>query len=386
MFSRSMAATGAQTGVRETDVRAMLGFVGDLASLETPPEFRAGVLPGLRDLVPCEIATYNQIDFEAESMLTAEDPAGVVFDGAVETFVRLGHQNPLVERYQRTRDGRPYKWSDLITRRQLHRTELYEATYARMSVEYQMAFCLPAPPELIIAFALSRSHRDFSERDRRILNLIRAPMIQAYRTVERYADLVERLAAVERGLERNGVGVAMLERSGDRRQVAYASGEAARAFGLEGPGPVRPERLPRALRDWLRELNPRPDGVGLAPPLVLAGPDGTQSAVRFLPAREPENADVLLVEPAGELVSIPTLRAAGLTAREAEVLRLVALGHTNPQIAAKLTLSPRTVQKHLEHVYAKLGASSRTQALLTAWSIGRTATASEPAMPESGSE
>lgn len=364
----------------------MLGFVSDLAALESPGEFRSGVLPGLRDLVPCEIATFNEIDFEAETMQAAEDPAGAIFDGALETFVRLGHQNPLVTMYQRTRDGRPYKWSDVISRRELHRTELYQAAYALMNVEFQIAFCLPAPPELIIAFALNRSSRDFSERDRRLLNLVRSPMIQAYRTVERYAALVERLAAVERGLERNGAGVAMLEPSGDRLEVAYASGEAARTLGLDGSGPVRPERLPTALRDWLRDLDPRAGGAGLVPPLVLTGPDGTQSAIRFLPARQPDSADVLLVEPAAELVSASTLRAAGLTAREAEVLGLVALGDTNPQIAAKLTLSPRTVQKHLEHIYAKLGARSRTQALLTAWSIGRTATDAGAGTTESGSD
>jgi DNA-binding CsgD family transcriptional regulator len=349
-----MASTGAQRAVREADVRAMLGFVGDLAALETPAEFRAGVLPGLRELVPCEIASYNEIDFEAETMRAAEDPEGAIVEGSVEAFVRLGHQNPLVARYQRTRDGRPYKWSDLITRRELHETELYSLTYARMGVEYQIAFCLPAPAELIIAFALNRSARDFSERDRRLLNLIRGPMIQAFRTVERYASVVRRLDALERGLEQGGVGVAMLER-----------------VGLEGDGPVPRERLPRKLRDWLRERSPAAPITGASPPLLLGDPEGSQSAIRFLAARRAGDPDVLLVEPAGELVSVDTLRAAGLTPREAEVLQLVALGRSNPEIARELTLSPRTVQKHLEHVYSKLGASSRVQALLTAWSISR---------------
>jgi DNA-binding CsgD family transcriptional regulator len=358
----------------------MLGFVGDLAALETPAEFRAGVLPGLRELVPCEIASYNEIDFEAETMRTAEDPEGAIVEGSVEAFVRLGHQNPLVARYQRTRDGRPYKWSDLVTRRELHRTELYSQTYALMGVEYQIAFCLPAPAELIIAFALNRGSRDFSERDRRLLNLIRGPLIQAFRTVERYASVVRRLEALERGLEQGGVGVAMLERVGGRHQLAYASESAARVLGLEGDSPVPPERLRRELRDWLRERSSATPASGASPPLLLEDPEGAQSAIRFLAARRPGDADVLLVEPAGELVSVETLRAAGLTAREAEVLQLVALGRTNPEIARELTLSPRTVQKHLEHVYSKLGASSRVQALLTAWSIGRVAGESAPSV------
>jgi ATP/maltotriose-dependent transcriptional regulator MalT len=53
---------------------------------------------------------------------------------------------------------------------------------------------------------------------------------------------------------------------------------------------------------------------------------------------------------------------AGLTLREVEVLRLVAEGLTNPQVAQRLFLSPRTVQRHLNSVYRKLGVSSRTAA------------------------
>jgi DNA-binding NarL/FixJ family response regulator len=52
----------------------------------------------------------------------------------------------------------------------------------------------------------------------------------------------------------------------------------------------------------------------------------------------------------------------GLTAREVEVLRLVAAGHSNPQIAATLFLSHKTVQRHLSNIFAKTGATSRTAA------------------------
>ena len=52
----------------------------------------------------------------------------------------------------------------------------------------------------------------------------------------------------------------------------------------------------------------------------------------------------------------------GLTAREVEVLRLVAEGLTDAQVAERLTLSPRTVSQHLRSVYNKLGVSSRAAA------------------------
>jgi DNA-binding NarL/FixJ family response regulator len=55
---------------------------------------------------------------------------------------------------------------------------------------------------------------------------------------------------------------------------------------------------------------------------------------------------------------------AGLTTREVEVLRLLAGGHTNKDIAQRLYLSPRTVGHHVQHIYRKLGVSTRAGATL----------------------
>jgi DNA-binding CsgD family transcriptional regulator len=54
---------------------------------------------------------------------------------------------------------------------------------------------------------------------------------------------------------------------------------------------------------------------------------------------------------------------AGLTAREVEVLRLVAAGLTNAEIADRLSLSVRTVTTHLTHIYTKLDVSTRGAAI-----------------------
>lgn len=53
---------------------------------------------------------------------------------------------------------------------------------------------------------------------------------------------------------------------------------------------------------------------------------------------------------------------AGLTEREAEVLRLVAEGLTNNEIASQLFLSPKTVSRHLSNIFTKIGVSSRASA------------------------
>lgn len=63
----------------------------------------------------------------------------------------------------------------------------------------------------------------------------------------------------------------------------------------------------------------------------------------------------------GGAVVPPRLRARGITAREAEVLALVADGLTNAQVAERLFLSPRTVDTHVANLLAKTGAPGRTQ-------------------------
>jgi DNA-binding NarL/FixJ family response regulator len=62
----------------------------------------------------------------------------------------------------------------------------------------------------------------------------------------------------------------------------------------------------------------------------------------------------------------------GLTAREAEVLRLVATGRSNPEIAAALFLSEKTVARHLSNIFTKLDVASRTAAAAYAFDHGLT--------------
>ena len=65
---------------------------------------------------------------------------------------------------------------------------------------------------------------------------------------------------------------------------------------------------------------------------------------------------------AGHQISKVRTWPAGLTAREVEVLRLLARGLSNREIAAQLVIAPKTVGNHVEHIYAKIGVSNRALA------------------------
>ena len=58
------------------------------------------------------------------------------------------------------------------------------------------------------------------------------------------------------------------------------------------------------------------------------------------------------------------VRPLGLSSREAEIMSLIAEGHSNGEIAARLVLAEKTVKNHVNRIYAKLGAESRAAAIV----------------------
>ena len=81
-----------------------------------------------------------------------------------------------------------------------------------------------------------------------------------------------------------------------------------------------------------------------------------------------EGHGLLLLEEEHTRLEPTVFRRVGLTRREAEVLVWVAEGKTDAEIGVILGVSARTVQKHVEHIFPKLGVETRTAA--AAWAHG----------------
>lgn len=118
--------------------------------------------------------------------------------------------------------------------------------------------------------------------------------------------------------------------------------------------------LPAPLRRWLDQPE---DGAPATFTLAAVG-----HRLAFSRLRRGARGSRLLVVQRNDPVADPLslMQALKLTSREAEVLYWVALGKTNPEVANVLDMSPRTVNKHLEHVFAKLGVETRTAAVTLA--------------------
>jgi HD-GYP domain-containing protein (c-di-GMP phosphodiesterase class II) len=131
--------------------------------------------------------------------------------------------------------------------------------------------------------------------------------------------------------------------------------------GLAGRELTVQDRLLASAVAYHQLLESRPNRPALGPRGAADQLRQEARAGRF----DAESVDVVLTA-AGHQSSGRTPRSAGLTAREVEVLRLVAQGRSNREIAAELFIAEKTARNHVERVYAKLGVNNRTQASLAA--------------------
>ena len=244
----------------ETDDAALLELVGELGALMDLGELRPALLTALHRAVPSDWVSLNELG-----------PAGVVASLVEPDLEERWHdlwathagENPLYQRWQRTRDGRAYRFSDVTTREKLEGTQLYTELYGPLGLRHQVAFTLPSEPDRILAMVLSRKKRDYSDAECTFLNRARPFLIQVYR-----------------------------------------------------------------------------------------------NAIAYTQTRRPSGADLE-----------EALAAHGLTPREARVMQLIALGTPSDELARHLGVSGRTVDKHLEHAFAKLGVTSRAEATARAWQL-----------------
>ncbi|MDF0583156.1 response regulator [Bradyrhizobium yuanmingense] len=116
--------------------------------------------------------------------------------------------------------------------------------------------------------------------------------------------------------------------------------------------------LPPTLLQWLEQAKAKSGSKSQAASL----PDNPQLRFYYMGETAPNEFLLRLSKEAGTALPPEFTSELGLTTREGEVLAWLSKGKTNRDIAQILGLSPRTVDKHLEQIYAKLGVENRTAA------------------------
>lgn len=286
------------------------------------------VLDGLRELVEADAVGWNEFDPETGRLRVVVVPD----DGLTEDLgilERLAHEHPLIVHIVRNPLSTPISISDFRTRREFHRLELYHEFFKPHQIEYQCSFGIAG--DGFVGVALNRSRLDFTKEERRFLDLLRPHIVAAYSAVRARTESQLRLVRAERALEVAGREIVVLDRAG---RIEHASLRARRLLRGQDLSALTTLELPAD--DGLVHVR----RVESDPPVLLLDT-----------ARRPPRVD--------REVAL----AHRLTRRETEILELVALDYTSDQIASAMSISTRTVDKHVEHALDKLGVHSRREAV-----------------------
>jgi DNA-binding CsgD family transcriptional regulator len=170
-----------------SDYRGILEFVHAAAEVDGIDPFPEHVLARLRELVPCDTVSYGDFDpeFDSEghvwrrSVRYAGEPRAPVTPAIIEAHARLAYQYPY--RPWSPEAKRALRWSDLLSRREWHAFDLYWEVCRALEGEYELELWLATPDGVAGGFGFDSFKRDFSERDKLVLDTLRPHLVQLWR-------------------------------------------------------------------------------------------------------------------------------------------------------------------------------------------------------------
>jgi DNA-binding CsgD family transcriptional regulator len=347
--------------IAEQGLKLLNEIAAEAWSLES---FASSGLERLPRLVASEVTTLSICDLARGRRTVFSTPNRVFSAGERAAFDAHFHEHPLVLYHSKTPGGTTHRISDSLPASQFRQTPLYNDYYRCVGIDHVMALPLYVDRRFLVSFVFNRKRRDFDEAERDALDVLRpqlAALLGQALSQERTRSLLAQLDS----LAAPG-GWSAIELDGERRVVraSEATRERIAACWPQWKG-GEGARLPEALDRWLQERLEGTENLAgaQASGSLTVGRSGRALRVRLVP--NPAGGGTLLFVSLAVEADFPASAAgATLTPREREVLQWAGAGKTNLEIAAILDMSPRTVEKHFEHVFEKLGVETRTAAVM----------------------
>lgn len=363
-------------GITRQDFEGVLNFVHDLYDRRALHDLADRTMATLARIVAAERIVYGEFDVERQAARLAMQPTVIkehdgtvdgTVNGALTTLEHDFGNHPLFRYYLQSNDGRAHKASQVMTKPQFERYSENDSFIRQFGARYQMAIFFPAGPALVTVILVTRSQRDFTERERGLLNRLHPHLVRAFHNTASFNRMSRDMDALFELLEGPTSSVIVLsETGGVKRWTEQARTWIAQYCRTQFP--ASGDLLPDCFAEWYSRQLALVTQQTLAPqprdPLMV-DKNGRQLTVQLIPDHFHDEHLLLLNEKRGDM-SWSAMGEHGLTPRESEVLAWVAKGKTNADIGTILGLSDRTVQKHLEHIYQKLGVESRTTATVLA--------------------
>lgn len=344
--------------MKPADFRAIHQELPDLYRLRDAATLPVVMLEAMRRLIPCLFCTYNQINHHTGSLSAAYFPPD--WQSPMEAIMpRMAphlDRHPVYRNVYDNGDGSPHFVSDFASEEEWSRTP-FAAALETIGVRDSLIFCLYTSRQELIFIALNRGDRSFSERDREVAASMRPHLAAAFENAVAFTEAQALALLSARAIEQSPQGVALVDGQGNILHINAPAGDLIqRFFPRESSWKAV---LPGPVKTWLsRQLDPNPSPA--EPMQIEAG--GTILLIRS--ATLADGRYIILFQESDPGRKTPSLRALGLSKREAEVLHWVGEGKSNIEIGTILGISSRTVGKHLEMIFQKINVDSRVAAAL----------------------
>lgn len=344
------------------ELRQVSEFLREMYRLRTHEEFTSYLLVALPTITEGEFTSYNEINRQEATGTFKTDVPGFLDkpEHYGQALAREAKNHPILQHFEKTTDGSTVTISDFVPQRTFQESALHKEFYEPLRIPYIMGFALHNSASHSITVARHKGGSAFRERTRTILNAIRPHVLQGFQNALAVTQLQEQLTALDQVMEAGHQ--AMLSVTAEGR-IRFSTPQAQRLFARYGLRIKRgSDGLPSTLRAWLRtqlaQLASSDDVAPTIHPLAIVGKLG-RLHIRLVP----HGALHLLILQEATPNTTPDLTHLRLSARESEILGWVINGKTSPEIGLILGISPRTVHKHLQRIYSRLGVENRHAAI-----------------------
>jgi DNA-binding CsgD family transcriptional regulator len=349
------------------DLRAAIGALQSLAAQSANrTNFIDAALEELTGIVASDLTTLSVCDLKHGTRSVVGRKAEALSATDRQAFDRHFGEHPLVKFHSSHPGGPTQRISDCAGVGAFRNSGVYADYYRRIGINYVMALPLRIDNANVISIVFNRSRSDFADGERAVLDAVRQPLAAIYRNLMMCEEAGIGLKCISELAADSGWQMMRISLEG---RILDASKAALHLLARFFPDASRtPSALPETLFAWFA----RSRHWGLERPAINHGQQftllhfGSRLTVRFIPDPDDSSAGYLLMKGDRLGVSARQLGGLNLSARENEVLTLVVAGKTNGEIATILAISARTVQKHLEHIFQKLGVETRTAAAVRA--------------------
>jgi DNA-binding CsgD family transcriptional regulator len=357
------------------DLQALNRAIGEIYDARDYDSFCQTVFHAVQSLVSAELGSFTDLTIKTPRVLKVVEVLKVISgsDAHLETqrkflpaFAAHANAHPL---RPHCLFGNVVKINDFVSRNRFKNMPIYSEYYRHLDIDAQITFAIPLAEDRVTLFTLSRNRIDFTERDRLIMSLFKTHLAIALRNISELASIRLERDMLQRGAEADQQGAVLFQADGVINCISAFAQEKLSDYFNEMP--VQGDLLPAKLLEWVQieQINPlRCFGSGkhtaarktmtpVPSPLTLTRDDKCLT-IKLLHDAVTGDQILFMVETTSSHY-ITKLQKFNLSQRESEVVLWLARGKTNAEVAIILGISKRTVEKHLEKIFDKLGVDSR---------------------------